>query len=354
MRIAITGATGNVGTALLRRLAHETDIDVVGFARRTPEPNAGAPYDRVEWHSIDLADPGCVTPLTERLHGVDAVVHLAWQIAPTRERARLREVNLSAIEHVIDAMQGAGVPKLVYASAVAAYAPGPKDRTVNESWPTTGIGSSGFSVDKAAVEALLDGVEREHPDLQVTRLRTPLVFQRDAGSQVTRYFLGRFTPIRVLRSRRLPVLPRHRRLRGQVLHADDAAEAYLCALRSDRVGAFNIATEPVLDARMIAKELGGVTVPVPLILLRWLAKAAWFTGLYPTDPVWLDVTAGVPLVDYSRAGRELGWRPSRNALQTVRDLFGGILAEAGTSAAPLRPGPVQPVRGGQCARPEPA
>ena len=38
MRIVITGASGNVGTALLRRLHETTEHDLVGVVRRPPEP----------------------------------------------------------------------------------------------------------------------------------------------------------------------------------------------------------------------------------------------------------------------------------------------------------------------------
>ncbi|AVT40190.1 NAD-dependent epimerase/dehydratase family protein [Plantactinospora sp. BB1] len=337
MRIAITGATGNVGTALLRRLARESDIEVIGIARRCPPPDAGPPYDRVRWHAADLGDPACLHSLAERLAGVDAVVHLAWQIQPGHHRARLRQTNINGSRHVLNAMLAAGVPKLVYASSVGTYAPGPKDRRVDENWPVTGVGRSGYSVDKAAVEAMLADAERDYPVLRVTRLRTALVLQHDAGAEVTRYFLGRFAPVSLLRSGRLPVVPRHRRLRVQVVHADDAAEAYLRALRSDRTGAFNIAAEPVVDGPLVAAELGGWAAPLPLTLLRLLARAAWWTRLVPMDEGWLEMGAAVPLLDCSRAERELGWRPRRDARDALRDLLAGIAAGSGTTSPPLRP-----------------
>lgn len=337
MRIAITGATGNVGTALLRRLSRETDIEVIGIARRTPRSDAGPPYAGVRWHGMDLGESSCVTPLTELLAGVDAVVHLAWRIQPSQYRARLRRTNLGGTRHVLGAMIEAGVGKLVYASSVAAYSPGPKDRRVDEDWPTTGVGRSGYSIDKAAVEALLDRYELDHPELRVTRLRMALVFQRDAGSELTRYFIGRLAPVSLLRSGRLPLLPKNRRLRGQVVHADDAAEAYLLALRGDRVGAYNIATDPVLDGTLLAEELGALAVPMPLGVLRLAAKAAWRARLIPTEPGWLDLTAAAPVVDTSLAERELGWKPRYDARQTVNDLLMGIATGAGTATAKLRP-----------------
>lgn len=339
MRIAITGATGNVGTALLRRLAAEPDLDVVGLTRRPPLPGAGSPYDGASWHGVDLGDPAAPESLAGWLAGVDAVVHLAWQIQPSHQRARLRRTNLTGTAHLLEAMRTAGVRKLVYASSVGTYAPGPKDRFVDESWPATGVSRSGYSVDKAAVEELLDRAEREDPGLRITRLRTGLVFQHDAGAEIVRYFVGPLVPVSLLRRGRLPVVPRNDRLRAQVVHADDAAEAYLRALRSDATGAFNIAGGPVLDGPVLAEELGGRTVPVPLPALRALAAAAWRARLQPTEPGWLDLAAAAPLMDCSRAGQVLDWHPRVDARRALRDLLAGMAAGAGTTSAPMRPAP---------------
>jgi nucleoside-diphosphate-sugar epimerase len=338
LRVVITGATGNVGTALLRRLSAEPDIEVIGIVRRRPQPDAGPPYDGVEWHAADLSDPACLHPLADRLAGLDAVVHLAWQFHPGRQPTPPRRTNLNSLRHVLNAMLAADVPRLVYASSVAAYAPGPKDRRVDESWPTAGIGRrSGYSVDKAAAEAMLDAAERDYPSLRVVRLRLPLVVQREAGAEVARQFLGRLVPIPLVRNGRIPVVPRHRLLRAQVVHADDAAEAFLRVLRSDRTGAFNIAAEPVLDGRLIAAEFGGLAAPLPLPLLRLLARTAGRSRLVPAGESWLELSAAVPLLDCSRAERELGWRARHDARDALRDLLAGIAAGSGADSPPMRP-----------------
>ena len=67
---------------------------------------------------------------------------------------------------VFSAAAAAGVPALVYASSVGAYSPGPKDRAVDESWPTGGIKTSFYSRHKAEVEQLLDVFEAEHPEVR--------------------------------------------------------------------------------------------------------------------------------------------------------------------------------------------
>jgi len=335
MRIAITGATGNVGTALLRRLAVEPDIEVVGLARRVPGPDAGPPYDGVEWHSVDIGDPAQVEPLTSWFARADAVVHLAWQVQPSHRRAQLRRTNLTGARHVHDAMRRAGVRNLIYASSIGAYSPGPKDRYVDENWPVTGVSRSGYSVDKAAIEAALDGIEREDPGLRVVRMRPALTFQRDAGAEITRYFLGPLARFALRRT--APVIPVNKRLRIQAVHADDVADAYLRALRNDVRGAFNIAAEPVLDPALVAEETRGRTVPMSPATLRMIAKTSWRLHIQPSEPGWFDLLAAVPLMDCSRAERELGWRARHDARQALRELVDGVDAGAGTAGPAMRP-----------------
>ncbi|MEU5941755.1 NAD-dependent epimerase/dehydratase family protein [Micromonospora sp. NPDC047548] len=214
------GTSGNVGTALLRRLRPESGLELAGVARRLPGPDAGEPYDGVAWHSCDVGAPGADGKLAAIFAGADAVVHLAWQIQPSHDQRTLHRTNVGGSHAVIEAAVRAGVPALVYASSVGAYAPGPKDHPISERWPATGVPGSSYSRDKAEVESMIDRLESEHPSLRVVRLRPGLVFQRDAGTEITRYFLGPLAPVRLLRFGRIPVVPANRRPRMQAVHAD--------------------------------------------------------------------------------------------------------------------------------------
>ena len=153
--------------------------------------------------------------------GADAVVHLAWVIQPNHDREFLRRVNVLGTERVLAAARAAAVPHVVVASSVGAYSASSKDALRGETWPTEGIASSEYSVDKAAVESLLDAHVRDHPEVLITRLRPALIFQRAAASEIIRYFVGAAAPTFAFRGN-LPAMPWPEGTRVQALHADDA------------------------------------------------------------------------------------------------------------------------------------
>ncbi|HEU4979280.1 MAG TPA: NAD-dependent epimerase/dehydratase family protein [Solirubrobacteraceae bacterium] len=331
MRVLVTGATGNVGTAVLRALAADDEVqEIVGVARRAPSTSA----PKVRWAAADVRSD----ELDRLMEGVDGVVHLAWLIQPSRDRATLKAVNVDGSRRVFDAARRAGVRVLVHASSVGTYAAGPKDRRVDESWPATGVRSSSYARDKAACERMLDDLERDAPELRVVRLRPGLIFQRAAASEIRRFFVGPLLPGFLLRRELVPVVPKNPRLAFQAVHSDDVGEAYRLALRDDGArGAYNVAAEPVIDGAALGRMLGARPVPVPGALLRLGADLSWRARLQPTDPGWVDLGLGVPLMDIRRAREELGWSPSRSAQDAFLELFEGLREGAGHPTPPLDP-----------------
>jgi nucleoside-diphosphate-sugar epimerase len=333
MRVAIVGATGNVGSALLRALERDERVrEVVGIARRRPDRKV----EKVTWAVADIGRDDA--ELDRALVGADVVVHLAWLIQPARRPDVMEAVNVHGSRRVFDAALKAGAGTIVHASSVGAYSPGPKDRAVDESWPTGGIPTSTYSMQKSRVERMLDELEAEHPHVRVVRLRPGLIFQRDAASEIRRYFLGPLMPNGLARRRLLPVVPRTDRLVFQAVHADDVAEAYRRVIAERDVrGAFNIAADPVLDPDELGRLLHARPVAVPARLLRAAAQLTWRARLQPADPGWIDLARGVPTMDTTRARTDLGWSPRHSAGDALLELLDGLADGAGADTPPLDP-----------------
>jgi cell division protein FtsL len=187
------------------------------------------------------------------------------------------------------------------------------DVPVDEGWPTDGWPGAAYTREKAYVERLLDVFERRHPGIRSVRMRPAFVFKRKSASQQRRLFAGPFFPRSLAHPKLLPVVPMVRGLRFQVVHAEDAAEAFREALFNQVSGAFNLAAEPVLRARDAAELLGSRPVRLPAGAVRAGVALAWRTRVAPAPPGLFDAFMRLPVMDASRARDELGWDPAQAA-----------------------------------------
>lgn len=339
MRIVVTGATGNVGTAVLARLHAAREVtSIVGIARRLPDQSA-APYSTVEWHSVDVGSVEALPELRRILAGADAVIHLAWALQPNHDEPVMRRTNVRGTAHVLEAAADVDLPQVVIASSVGTYSLGPKRRRVDESWPTGGMPTSHYARYKAMNERAMDEFELEHPNVVLTRLRPGLIFQKAAAAEIKRLFLGERIPTGWLRRVGPKLLPLPSQFVVQAVHATDVADAYWRAIERRASGAFNIAAEPVLTPDVIAAAIGARrTVPFRAATLRWLMSISWRMRLQASDPGWLDIATATPVMSTERARRVLGWSPAVTATDALAELVDAIGDGDGFDASPqLRP-----------------
>ena len=319
MRIAITGASGNVGSAVVDRLLEDRH-ELVGIVRRPPDD------DRVEWRRVDLTDAAQAPDLERAVRGADAVVHLAWGFQPSHRPGYLAELGVGGTRRVVEAAVHAGVPHLVHQSSVGAYSPRVGRDPVAEDFPTDGVPSSPYSRHKVAAERILDRVEDR---LTISRMRPGIIGQRRAASGLLRYGVPLLVPGRLVRW--VPVLPLQDVVEVSMVHAADVADAIARVVDRRAPGPFNLAAGS-LDADQIADVLGARRVPVPLPVLRAAASGAWHLRLQQVDPGWLDLARHAPPLDSSRAERELGWSPTRTAREVLEEVVDGLVhADAGDS-----------------------
>ena len=331
-RIVVTGATGNVGTSLVRLLSEDPDVEWIrGVARRTP----GWTPAKTDWCAVDVTSEQA--DLGEMFEDATAVVHLAWAFQPTHDPAKTWQTNVLGSIRVFEAAADARVPVLVHASSVGAYSPGLKDQAVDESWPTHGWPDAAYCREKAYLERVLDVFEHDHAEIRVARMRPAFLFKRESASEQRRIFGGRFLPGPLARPELLPFLPDIPGLRVQALHTDDAARAYLLALRSPEArGAFNLAAEPPVDADLLGEMLGTRRVRLPRTGARSAIAAAWGLRLLPASPHLFDAVLRLPLMDCTRAHTQLGWHPERTATEVLQEFLDGLQQGAGTDTAPMQ------------------
>jgi UDP-glucose 4-epimerase len=337
MRVVVVGATGNIGTSLVEALAAAPEVtSVLGLARRLPEWRP----DGVEWATADIASDD----LVPHMRGADVVVHLAWLFQPTHDPVLTWRVNVLGGIRVFRAVAQAGARALVYASSVGAYSPGPQDRAVDESWPTHGWPTAAYTREKAYLERVLDGLEAEHPQLRVVRMRPGFVFKREAATEQRRLFAGPLLPNPLVRPGLIPIVPDLPGLRFQALHSRDAAEAFRQGVLREVRGAFNLAADPVLDAAALARLLGARVLRLPTPAVRAALATAWQLHLLPASPQLFDAVLQLPIMNTARAGAELGWRPRHSSLDAVGEFLEGLRDGAGMNTPPLAPDTSGPLR----------
>ena len=283
--LLLTGATGLVGSAVLRRLTARGEV--VRCLVRDPR-RLGAERVRVQLAIGDLSDPAS---WRHALRGVKTVVHLA---ATERDqpRATIEEIDGLAALRLVRAAERAGAERFLWLTRLGAT---PHHRSrVNRA--------------KALAERAVAA-----SGLSTTTL---------AGSLV--YAPGDRRLQRIERLALLPVVPLlgAGRARMQPIWADDVADCVLAALDDVALGRFELAGPDVLSHREVARLVLRAThrrrrlLPVPSALAHPLLRAhetlAGPTAFATWDEAQL-LTADMLTEAGTRDAERLGVAPRRMA-----------------------------------------
>jgi len=234
MRVAVTGASGLVGAALVPVL-QEAGHEVLSLVRRTP-----AAPDEAQW------DPAAGTIDVDALRGVEAIVHLAGENIGQRwtetSRRRILDSRVQGTRLVAETAAALDPqPALLAASAMGFYGQ-QGDQEFTESSPR----GAGFLAD--VVEAWEGAAEvAREAGVRVVQFRQGLVLSKDGGA------LGRM------------LLPFRLGVGGRIgggrqwwswVAIDDVAAAYLFALERPLDGVYNIAAPGVVRNADFVAVLG--------------------------------------------------------------------------------------------------
>ena len=293
LRVAVTGASGYVGSSLVRRLEREEDVaSVLAVDVRPPRARFGP---KVSFRQRDVTEP--LGGLFER-HGIDSVVHLAFLMRPRGGPAR--RVNVGGAANVLDACDAAGVGRLLYLSSTTVYGARPDNPPeLTEESPVRPVRGFRYGEHKAEAEAAVGRFAALHPVTAVTVLRACPVMGPNADNFISRAF-----------SKPLLVAVRDHDPEMQMLHEDDLTEAMTACLLRRTSGTYNLAGAGALRWSRLAGLFGRRLVTLPAPVLYGMTGLAWTLRLQSDSP-----PCGLDFIRYrwtataEKARRELGIEP---------------------------------------------
>ncbi|MBI2856541.1 MAG: SDR family oxidoreductase [Chloroflexi bacterium] len=303
-RVAVTGASGYIGSRLLARLKSDPDVEAIVAIDHTPLPSE--PDGEVRFHQRDINEP--LEDLF-RENGVNAVVHLAFVLRPGHNRAAIERTNVAGTSNLLHASSRAGVATIVYLSSTTVYGARPDNPPLlTEEHPLRPQREFQYAWDKTQVEAMLQGYGHTHPQARVVVLRSCVVMGQGAENFITRALSKPF--LVAVKGYDPPM---------QFLYQDDLTELMALALKEKAIhGAFNVAGDGAVPYSEMVALSGRRLLRLPASVLYPFLQATWNLRIQGDSPsVGLDFIRYPWVADTARVRRETGYRfryTSREAL----------------------------------------
>lgn len=116
--IGVTGATGLLGSSIIRKLV-EADEKVVAIKRRNSDTSLLKDlYHKITWRDADLLDPSAID---DALQDVTSIVHAAGLVSFNgRDKKKLYETNVTGTRNLVNASLAHNIRRFIHVSSVAA------------------------------------------------------------------------------------------------------------------------------------------------------------------------------------------------------------------------------------------
>jgi dihydroflavonol-4-reductase len=310
MKTFVTGATGFVGSAVVRELLRDgQEVKVLVREGSDTRNLEGLDVERVQGDVTDYSS------IVRAMEGSGSVYHVAGMVefwVPKRDRGKLHQVNVEGTKNVLAAADKLGVGRVVYTSTIAAIGSYGKDNPTNE--------EHAFNLWRMSTDYEWSKYNAEFEAWRFAARGLPVVIvlpsaplgprdiKPNPGGKLILDFLARR-------------LPGYLAGGANFVDVDDVAHGHLLAFQRGRVGqryilgGENLTT---LDLFRALERISGVSAPrfrFPYVgalgvahLLRFISDHVTESPPLITPPV-VQFSSKHYYMNTSRAERELGFRP---------------------------------------------
>ncbi|MFD1738037.1 SDR family oxidoreductase [Bacillus salitolerans] len=313
MNVLITGASGYLGTHLLKRLVELNQNEgstwnIVAADIREPRIKDSS----IQFVNLDVRSPQ-INELMKQYH-IETVVHLASIVTPGKKSNREFEYSVDVIgtENVVKACVENHVKRIVLTSSGAAYGYHPDNAEwIKEDHPIRGNEEFSYSYHKRLVEELLSKFRTNHPELEQVIFRVGTILGDTTNNQITSLFEKKML-IGISGSQSPFVF----------IWDQDVVECLIRGITGTKTGIFNVAGDGVVTIDEASSILGKRVLWLP----AWFLKAILFIlkrlSLTQYGEEQVNFLRYRPVLDNHKLKESFGYTPQ----QTSKEVFLYFLA----------------------------
>lgn len=312
MKILITGASGFIGTYIVKELLDH------GHKLHSLTRKKGYTIPGTKTFTGDITNPSSLQPAIEN---VDAVIHNAAYANDWGKRKTFYDINVTGTRNVAEACKENNIHRLLYTSTAGIYGFPNNLNPIKESDGPTPKPLNDYGDTKILSENVL----KEYSTLKTTIIRPPMVF--GAGGKPTRILVSK------VENGKAAYIGKGEKYIS-VVHPADVAQLFRLALDKEKEGAFNVVSFTCSIPEMFEAISKKLNIDPPQ--KRFPFFVAYLMGYLselvarnePSLTRFRVIKLGTSrIIDETKAKKELGFTPDYDLEKTVEDMVSWYVKE---------------------------
>lgn len=259
MKILVTGASGYIGNRLIEVLL---ETDWVSFIIGTDVKESTVQHSKFIFYQKDIRDS--FDDIFEK-EQIDAIVHLAYVLAPIHNKVLMEDINKNGTRNILDTAVKWNIKYLLYTSSTTAYGFHPdNDQPLTEDKsPLRGNEDFTYAKNKKEIESIFADFSSKHPELPIGILRPCFVVGPGFKNAMAQHLQKKNV---ILPTKTYPF---------QFVHEDDLIDLMALMLQKYHQGIYNVAADGTMSFSEMVTMLGNKEVNIPWFWMYHLNNLAW-------------------------------------------------------------------------------